>query len=97
MDEVHFNFYNKVEYLFDQDLDIRIDEETDELIINHKAADVVLDETVIIDLLDTSYGCQFVRSCDVEVLTNEITSEQSVGWAKKGTAVSNAWRASAAK
>lgn len=102
-----FNLYDKVEYLYDQDLRIWIDEyeiEDEELedgseicsvqgdlIIDHAPAKDILPETVVVDM--TYYdGAQYVYSCDIEILTNTETGERSIGWAKKGSAVSNAWR-----
>lgn len=35
---------------------------------------------------------EYVFGVDLQILTNTITGEQSIGWARQGTEISNLWR-----
>ncbi|MDV3427013.1 MAG: hypothetical protein LIR50_07485 [Bacillota bacterium] len=35
---------------------------------------------------------QYVFGVDLQILTNTLTGEQSIGWAREGSEISNTWR-----
>ena len=35
---------------------------------------------------------QYVFGVDLQILTNSLTGEQSIGWARQGSEISNIWR-----
>lgn len=35
---------------------------------------------------------QYVFGVDLQILTNSLTGEQSIGWARQGSEISNMWR-----